>query len=437
MLENACAGLFLDPGLGKTSITLAAAKVLKREKLVKRILIIAPLRVCYLVWPNAASKWDDLNRLKIAMLHGEDKEKAYNSDADIFLINPEGLPWLAAKKKHNFDMLVVDESTKFKTTNSQRFKLLKTMLPAFRRRYILTGTPAPNGLMDIFGQIFILDLGAALGSFITHYRNTYFYPTGFGGYDWKLQEGAEKRIQERIKPLTLRLEAKDHLELPQLIESTITLQLPPKLRKLYKEMEQDLFATLRKGDVSAANAAVASMKCCQIANGGIFDEGGKIHQLHMIKAEAVAERIEELQGMPALVAYEFEHDLLRLQQVLGKKTPYIGGGVTPKRSQEIEQAWNRGDIPVLLAQPASISHGLNLQNAGNRVLWHSLIWNFENYDQFNKRVLRQGSKHSHVFVDHFVMDDTVDEAKVMSLKTKDNTQRSLLNGLKDYMIKKS
>lgn len=435
MLQNACAGLFLDPGLGKTSITLATLKILKKEKLANKVLIIAPLRVCYSVWPKEAKKWTDFEKLSITILHGKDKEKNLEKQHDIYLINPEGLVWLCKKnfKKLGFDVLVVDESSKFKATNTQRFKLLRNILPYFRRRYILTGTPVPNGLMDLFGQIYILDLGNALGKFITHYRSTYFYPSGFGGYDWKLQENAEAKIQEKIKPLTIRLEDKDYLELPEIIINNIYIDLPVHAREVYDEMEKELIIGLESGEIVAANAAVASAKCCQIANGGIYNEEGKVHHLHTEKIEAVEELLEELQGAPALIAYDFHHDLERLQNVLGKDAPYIGGGVTPKRAAELENAWNRGELPFLLGNPASVSHGLNLQDAGNHVIWHSLTWNFEHYDQFIKRVRRQGNKYKQVFVHRIIARDTVDEAKVMALAFKDNTQRSLLNGLKGYL----
>jgi len=438
MLQNACAGLFLDPGLGKTSISLAALKVLKKENLAQKTLIIAPLRVCYSVWPKEVAKWDDFKDLTVVILHGKDKEKNLEKDADIYIINPEGLLWLCKKnfKQLDFDVLIIDESSKFKATNTQRFKLLRNILPFFRRRYILTGTPVPNGMMDIFGQIYILDLGAALGRFITHYRNNYFYPTGYGGYEWKLQDGAEARIQEKIRPLTLRLEDKDYLELPELIINPVEVELPKAARLAYNEMEREMIVALTKGDVVAANAAAASMKCRQMANGGVYGEDRAVHHLHMEKAEAVLDLVEELQGTPALIAYEFHHDLERLLKVLGAKTPYIGGGVSAKRSAELEQAWNAGELPVLLGHPASISHGLNLQNAGNHVIWHSLTWNFEHYDQFNKRVRRQGSKHKKVFIHHITARDTVDEAILTALAFKDNTQRSLLNGLKDYVKRK-
>lgn len=435
LIQQGAAALFLDPGLGKTSIFLAGVKILKKEKLVNKVLIIAPLRVCYLVWPKELAKWEDFKGLTMQILHGKDKEKNLYKEADIYVINPEGLTWLVKHnlKKLGFDMLGIDESSKFKAANTKRFKLLKLVLPIFRRRVIMTGSPSPNGMMDLFSQIFILDGGAALGRFITHYRNEFFYPSGFGGYEWKLQNGAEQQIQQKIKPLVLRMEAKDYLELPELIENNIYVELPAEARRAYKEMEDELFVDLAKGDIVAANAAAASMKCRQIANGGVYDEEQGVHQLHMEKAEAVKELIEELQGTPALVAYDFAHDLGRLQKALGKNVPYIGGGVSPKRSQKIEKAWNAGEIPVLLGHPASVAHGLNLQNAGNHVIWHSLTWNFENYDQFNKRILRQGSKHKKVFVHHIIAEKTVDIAILTALKFKDNSQRSLLAGLKDYM----
>lgn len=433
-IQQAALALFLDPGLGKTSIFLAIVKLLKKEKLINKTLIIAPLRVCYLVWPKEVAKWADFCQLKVQILHGKDKEKNLYKEADIYLINPEGLTWLVKHnlKKLGFDMLGVDESTKFKASNTQRFKLLKGILPIFRRRIIMTGSPSPNGMMDLFSQIFILDGGAALGKFITHYRNKFFYPTGFGGYEWKLQPGADKTIRDAIKPLVLRLEAKDYLDLPQIIENNIYVELPKAAREAYNEMEEELFIGLEEGDVEAANAAAASMKCRQIANGGVYDEDKNAHEIHMEKAEAVKDLIDELQGVPAFIAYDFDHDLKRLLKVLGKNTPNISTA-SPKQAERIEAEWNAGNIPVLLGHPASVGHGLNLQGSGNHVIWHSLTWNFEHYEQFNKRVHRQGNKNSHVYIHHIIAEETVDIAILTALKFKDSTQRSLLAGLKDYM----
>lgn len=440
MLQNSCAGLFLDPGLGKTSISLASVKILIKEGLVDCALVIAPLRVCYSVWPKEAEKWSDFEKMNVVVLHGKDKEKNLEKDAQIYVINPEGLPWLirhkSFRKKFRGQALIVDESSKFKSTSTQRFKLLRPALSEFGRRYILTGSPAPNGMLDLFGQIYILDLGNALGRFITHYRSQYFYPTGFGGYEWKLQQGAEKRIQDRIRPLTLRLDAEDYLSLPRMIVNPIYVDLDDKSRAIYDEMEDELVAAIKNKDVVAASAAVASGKCSQIANGGIYDADGKYHFIHDLKAQAVLDLVDELNGSPALIAYEYEHDLERLRGVLGKKLPYIGGGVTPRAAADLERKWNAGELPWLLGQPASIAHGLNLQGAGNHVIHHSLLWNFEYYDQFNRRVLRQGNTHDRVFIHQIIARNTVDELKLHALNRKYRTQKDLFDALNTFLRRK-
>jgi len=438
-LQNSCAAFFLDPGLGKTSILLAIIKMLKKEGLIDKALIIAPLRVVYSVWPKEIEKWSDFSGLSYEILHGKDKERAYARDADIYLVNPEGLSWLFGHKdfkKRGFGLLGIDESTKFKSTSSLRFKILKNQLDYFARRYILTGTPTPNGYMDLFGQIYLLDQGAALGRYITHYRNRFFYPSGFQGYDWKLQKGAEKQIQDAVRPIALRMDAADYLELPEIIVNDIYVDLPPEAREVYKEMEDELVAALEGNDIVAVSAAVASAKCSQMANGGIYDEHGVAYRIHDEKSEALSSLIEELNGSPALVAYEYNHDLIRLRGVLGKDVPFIGGGVTPKRSAALERMWNAGELPVLLGQPASIAHGLNLQNAGNHVVWHSLTWNFEYYDQFNRRVFRQGNQHKHVFIHRIIARDTVDEIKIQAMNNKFRGQKDLFDALNSFLRKK-
>lgn len=441
LLKNSFGGLFLDPGLGKTSISLAAIKVLLKKDILQCALIIAPLRVCHSVWPRELEKWKDFNDLKISILHGKSKEKNLEEDADIYIINPEGLQWLLGhkifKKKFKGQALFIDESSKFKHTNTKRFKLLRRHLPQFDRRYVLTGSPAPNGLLDLFGQIYIIDLGMALGKYVTHYRSKYFYPTGFGGYEWRLQEGADKLIHKAVKPLTLRLAAEDYLELPKLIINDIYVDLDEKSREIYDEMEEDLIAAVARREIVASSAAVASNKCSQIANGGIYDADGKAHFIHGLKADVVDELVGELNGSPALIAYEFGHDLERLRAVLGKDVPYIGGGVSTKRATVLEAEWNRGELPVLLGQPASIAHGLNIQEAGNHIIWHSLTWNFEFYDQFIKRVLRQGNLHKSVYVHRIIARNTVDEVKIMALNNKQRTQKDLFDALKNYFKRKS
>lgn len=444
LLSHAAAGLFLDPGLGKTSIVLGAVKILKAQKLLKRVLVIAPLRVCYGVWPNEARKWLDFNGLRVKVLHGKDKNALVKQDADIYVINPEGLDWLIAEgrlKSLQVDTLVVDESSKFKHTSTKRFKNLKPHLNKFARRWILTGTPAPNGLMDLFGQIFILDLGRSFTPYITKFRLEFFNSVGFGGYTYVPKPGTDERIHELLKPMTLRLEARDYLELPQLIENRIVVELPPAARKIYDEMEQQLFALIDNGEIAVAQtAAAASIKCRQVANGGIYRQlsytpavnSDRWQDIHMEKANAAYDLVEELNGQPVLVAYDFEHDKARLLHVFGKDTPYIGGGVSAKRGAEIEAEWNLGNIPVLLVHPAAAGHGLNLQGNCQHVLWHSMTWDLELYEQTIARVLRQGNKYDHVTVHHIIAKDTIDEVMMRALRGKAKVQNRLLTALKEY-----
>jgi SNF2 family DNA or RNA helicase len=255
MVSMGAAGLFLDPGLGKTSTTLGAFNILQKQGYVTRMLVIAPMRVCYNVWPNEVMKWEQFGHLKVNVLHGKGKEEALNDPADIYVINPEGLPWLAERdrlKRIKPEMLVVDESTKFKNGSSKRFKLLKKMLNQFDRRYILTGTPTSQGLEDLFGQIYILDGGNALGQYITHYRRKYFYQTGYGGYSYEPREGAADEIAEKIAPFTLRLKAEDYLELPELVYNEVVVDLPQDVRLMYQELEREFIATIHEEEIPSA-----------------------------------------------------------------------------------------------------------------------------------------------------------------------------------------
>jgi SNF2 family DNA or RNA helicase len=329
-------------------------------------------------------------------------------------------------------MLVVDESTRFKHGNTQRFKTLKPYLREFKRRYILTGSPAPNGLLDLFGQCYLLDGGAALGGYITHYRMEHFDPVGFGGYQWALKPGHDKLIEEKLRPLVMRLSAEDYLDIPPLINNTVTVTLPDAAMKVYREMETLLVAQVKDEQVVAANAAAATTKCRQIANGGIYHEGGsEWSHIHEAKVEAVKELVEELSGKPALVAYEYRHDLERLQRAF-PDAPHIGGGVSAAAFARIEHEWNRGEIPVLLAQPQSVAHGLNLQGTGAAVIWAGLTWDLEVAEQFVRRVWRQGQKET--VVQHFIVaKGTVDEVVMRALARKDKTQSSLLAALKTHL----
>jgi SNF2 family DNA or RNA helicase len=437
-IRNGAMGYLVAPGLGKTSVLYSVFNILQKQRMVNRMLVIAPLRVAFSVWPREAKKWSNFEHLKVVILHGPKKVQLLDSDADVFVINPEGLEWLfeemGGKTFQKFDMLVVDESTQFKNSNTKRFKLMRKYVKQFRRRYILTGSPAPNGLIDLFGQIYILDGGASLGSFISHYRNK-FFDKDFMGFNWTLRPGAEAKIYEAIAPLTLRLAAEDYLNLPPLIFNDIMVEMSADSKRIYDQMEQMMLTEVAGDTITAANAAAATTKCRQIANGGIYktevaEDDKRWEDIHLSKIEAVKSLVEELSGKPALVAYEFEHDLARLQTAF-PEAPFLGGGISHARQAAIEDAWNAGSLPVLLAQPQSVAHGLNLQGTGAAVVWHSLTWNLEHYEQLIRRVWRQGQA-ERVVVHHILCRDTVDEVILKTLRRKDKTQQNLLDALKEY-----
>lgn len=441
VVERGAAGLLLDPGLGKTRVTLDAFRILRAKHIVDRMLVIAPLRPCYSVWPAEIEKWAELEGLTCAVLHGPHKEENLLKRADVDVVNPEGLPWLFAQKtlsKINdagwpWSILVIDESTRFKHTNTLRFKTLRPVLPRFSRRVILTGSPAPNGLEDLFGQVYVLDLGKSLGAYITHYRMEHFQAGGYMNHEWTLRPGEEIKIYQKLKPLVLRMSAKDHLDLPPLTFNTLRVDLPDKVLRQYQQMEKELIAAVEDGVIVAANAAAATTKCRQIANGGIYHEDPeKWTNLHDAKTDAIEELVEELGGSPLLVAYEYRHDLDRLLRRFGQSTPHIGGGVSPARFREIEQRWNAGLVPLLLAQPQSVAHGLNLQGTAAHVAFHSETWDLEVREQFIRRVWRQGQK-SHVIVHDIVARNTIDEVILKMINAKDRTQQALLDALKTHL----
>lgn len=446
-VERGAAGFFLDPGLGKTSITLAVFDVLRQQRLARGVLVIAPLRVAYLVWPREVEKWRDFAHLRVSVLHGPGKDAALRRRADVYVINPEGLEWLFEalpphKDNWPFDVLVLDESTKFKNTQTVRFKVLRAQLSKFRRRYILTGTPAPNGLIDLFGQVYVLDLGRSLGQYVTHYRNAYFDRTGFGGYTYRPRPDAERRIYDAVAPYVLRMDRKDYLKLPPLITANTYVELPPKARKAYDRFESDFLLELGRGrKVTAVNAAVLGGKLRQLANGGIYlderpsEAARRVQEFHDTKSDALIELLGELNGQPTLIAYEFLHDAQRIQRALKRAgygdVPRVGGGVSMKRTLEIAREWDAGGLAAIVAQPQSVAHGLNLQKTGRAVIWYSLMWDLELYDQFIQRVWRQGVA-DRVFLHHLVATRTVDEGVLAGLRGKDRTQRALLDALRAY-----
>lgn len=456
------AGLLFDPGVGKTSSTLAAIKVLKKEGLKPKVLLIAPIRVMASVWPDEIAKWLDFNDITYTILHGDKKAERLKEDVDIYLINPEGLDWLleptkvkAGKgkkkihvdvrrfKKLGFNILCIDELTKFKNHTSDRFKAIKQVLSTFSRRWGLTGTPAARYLEPLFGQMYILDQGSALGQYVTHFRMQ-FFDQGYDGFTYTAKEGAEQQIYARIAPITLRAAAEDHLEMPDLVENVIKVELPTEARRIYNELEKDLLVLVEKKLVTAKNSGVAAGKCRQVASGALYLEAGlgqrlgvrkgnrPYMELHEAKLEACADLVEELQGTPVLIAYEFQHDYQRLQAYLGgkKPLPHIGKGVGLKEGKVIQDAWNAGEIPILLAHSQTISLGLNLQNAGNHIIWYTLTWDYEVYDQAVRRLRRQGSKHKRIFSHILTAENTIDEHVLASLHAKRDCQNELFKHLK-------
>lgn len=440
---NASAGLFLDPGMCKTSITYKAISNMFAEKRIKRVLVFAPLRPAYSVWPAEQEKWTDFHHLRVQVLHDKKaknrEEKFLRNDIDVDVINYDALKWLVElihkHRRFPWDMLVCDESTKLKNTRSQRFKMLKPWLPKFKRRLLLTGTPASNGLLDLFGQAYVMDLGEAFGPYITHFRFKYFLQTGYMGYVWVPKKGAAEAIYARLADKVLRLDAADHLDLPPLIINDIKLDMPEDARRAYDAMEEDLIAQVDGEVITAKTAATAAMSCRQMANGGIYtgpDHSKDFKNVHNTKTEALLEIMEELNGKPLLIAYEFHHDLARLREALGKDLPYIGGNVSPKKSKQLEDAWNATELPALAVHYASVAHGLNLQAAKMSALCcYSLTWDLELYLQIIRRLYRQG-RISRVVVHRLIMRKTVDEVQVAALKSKDKTQRSLFKALQDY-----
>ena len=440
LVEKGSAALWLDPGLGKTAVVLSAYRTLRIKGLAKKMLVIAPLRPVHGVWPPEVKKWEQFEDYSVGVLHGGNKAKVLKQNHDIYVINFEGLGWLSAQlngKDWPFQILTVDEISYMKNTQTQRFKTIKPLLDKFDRRWGLTGSPAPNSLLDIFGPQLILDQGATFGPYISRFRTEYFFPSGYGGYEWKLQSDGEARIHEALAGKVLRMAALDHLDLPELTYNDIMVDLPPKARKLYDAFENDLTVELNSGNVTAVNAAVAVMKGQQIANGGSYldDDGSgdaktSIH-LHDAKTEAVLDLVEELSGQPCIIGYHFAHDLERLKAAF-PDAPVIGSGVIGNKLDAIINDWNAGKIPVLLAHPMSAGHGLNLQGTGHAVIWYSLTWSLEVYEQFIRRLWRQGQK-NHIVVHHIMAKDTVDEAIMLAIRRKDKTQQTLLTAVRDYI----
>lgn len=429
LLSQGGAGLLLDPGLGKTAVALAAYKILKDKGMApKGMLVIAPLRPCYAVWPEEIEKWLEFNELTYAVMHGNEKNEMLNLDVDIHIINPEGLQWLfnpLAHHRKEWTILCVDESTKFKNSVTKRFKLMRKHFPRFQRRWILTGTPMPLGLQDLFGQIFILDDGAALGRYITHFRTKYFDTEPWNPYQYFPKDGAFQQVIEKVDPYVLRLAAEDYLDMPPVIQETIYVDLPDDAREKYRDIEEEFITQVEEGTIIAANAAVAGGKCRQICNGALYiNREHDWSLIHGAKLDALGDLIEQLGGAPALVMYEFNHDRERILGRFGSDIPVLGGGTSAGKSNQHIQEFNDGQHPLMICHPASMAHGLNLQEACHHIVWFGITWNLEHYDQSIARIYRQGQEFP-VFVYHILARDTLDDRVASVLKEKDHNQKAL------------
>ena len=474
LLSHANAGLLLSPGGRKTSCTLAALQILFEKKMIRKVLIIAPKKPCYAVWPSEIEKWFQFNDITFEVLHGSKKDAALARDAQVYLINPDGLVWLlkstkvkyetksrskfgnsdamvkrvkidvsvSAFKRLGFDTLIVDEIHQFKNQGSQRFKALKKVIHTFSRRWGLTGSPSANGLEDLFGQCYILDEGRSLGRFVTQFRKEYF-DSDYNEVTYTLKPGAEEKIYERISPLMLRLDTDAFQDLPQMIRHDILLDLPSDIRKIYDELEADLITRIQGNTVVASNAASVSMKIRQIASGGIYHTPEAVpgvakaprtwSNLHTEKIDALRSLVDELQGSPLLVAYEFEHDEDRMRKEFKIEIAHnkfvFSHDVKDVDFKKMEQRWNKGGIEVLAGNPRSLGIGLNLQDAGFHVCWHTPTWDQMIHEQFNKRVLRSGNTSKNVFVHYLLMRNTIEELMMLETSRKTANQNSLFSAL--------
>ncbi|MEY8762498.1 MULTISPECIES: SNF2-related protein [Clostridium] len=426
ILDKEKAGLLMDMGLGKTVVTLTAIDELMYDYFdVTKVLVIAPLRVAEDTWTSESEKWDHLKHLKISKVLGTEKERTatLNYKADIYVINRENVVWLVKYygRYWPFDMVVIDELSSFKSSRSQRFKALRKVKP--KRIVGLTGTPAPNGLMDLWSEIYLLDGGERLGRTITGYRERYFLPDKRNQnviFSYKPKEGAKEHIYEKLKDICVSMKAEDYLKLPDRINNIIKINLSKAAMNKYKQLERDLLLPFKDSDVVANNAAVLTNKLLQIANGAVYDENGDVLEIHDEKIKALEDVIEAANGKPVLIFYSYKHDRDRLQKYFKAKEL--------KTSEDIK-AWNKGEIPIMLVHPASAGHGLNLQAGGNIIVWFGLTWSLELYQQANARLYRQGQKQN-VIVHHLVAKGTMDEDVMKALQNKEVGQEALLQAVK-------
>lgn len=458
-VSRPAAALFLKPGLGKTVIILAVYHMLRKRGIVKKMLVVSNRRIIYNVWQQEIEKWN--LPYTVALVHGGYKSKrtgktkkqtALESEADIYLINFEAVPWLITKArdmaKFAGGMLVADESVKVKTWMSQRTQAFKKLLPLFKRRYILSANPRPRSMMDLFAQIYMLDMGKALGSGITKFRNKYFYQYGERDHGlYGLLEGAEDKIYKAISKLAIYF-GEDELDLPPMFEVMRYVSLDTKTREIYNSLEQNMIAHLKSGAITAANAGVATGKLRQISGGSVYlpykatkldtkkPKRGKFEVLHREKIDEVLQIMDELNDRPVFISYEFDHERLALQKAIrqrGINAPAIFSDTSDAAGTRFIAQWNQGKLPVLIGQSQSVSHGLNLQEIEAAVIYFSLTWDFDAFDQFRRRIWRQGQIHP-VFVYYILCEDTIDETMFNVLKLKNASQERMFKALHERYI---
>lgn len=416
IITHPVTALLLDIGLGKTVTTLTAVNELMYDYFeISKVLVIAPLRVARDTWPAEIQKWEHLQNLTYSVAVGTEAERlrALKDKADIYIINRENVQWLIEESGvvFNYDMLIIDELSSFKNHDTKRFKSLMKMRPKVRRVVGLTGTPSSNGLMDLWAEFRLLDMGQRLGRFIGKYRNDYFLPDKYKGnivYSYRPLPDAEQRIYDKISDITISMKSTDHLKMPELIISEYPVKLSEEERQHYEELKEELVLELPDGDVTASNAGSLSNKLSQMANGAIYSDDRDVLPIHDRKLDALEDIIEAANGKPVLVAYWFKHDLARIQERLNKlHIPFA----TMDKADSISR-WQRGALPVGLIHPASAGHGLNLQSGGSTLIWFGLTWSLELYQQTNARLWRQGQQSKTVIIQHIITTGTIDR-KIM------------------------
>jgi SNF2 family DNA or RNA helicase len=431
ILEHPIAAVLLDMGLGKSVITLTAIEELMHDRFeVTKVLVIAPLRVATNTWPTEIRKWDHLKGITYSVAVGTEVERkaALTAKADLYIINRENVQWLIEKSgiPFDFDMIVIDELSSFKSNQAKRFKSLVKMRPRVKRIVGLTGTPSSNGLMDLWAEFRLLDMGERLGRYIGQYRRAFFIPDKRNGdiiYSYKPLPGAEEAIYKRIGDITISMRSKDYLKMPECVINEVPVWMEPHQKDLYEQLKQEMVISLKGSEINAANAAALSGKLLQMANGAVYDGMGEPFFIHDEKLNALEDLIEGANGKPVLIAYWYKHDLDRIKARFDIREIKTDRDITD---------WNAGSIPVAVIHPASAGHGLNLQAGGSTLIWFSLTWSLELYQQTNARLWRQGQTNM-VVIHHIITRDTIDEDVMAALRKKEQTQSSLINAVKTHL----